>query len=192
MLRPSGLAQYSSTASFNHQRGQPIVTLKPQSSASSFALRNAHRRDSERLGILLLGTLGGCIRAPMEGSIVVSGRLGQIMVNTFRESVNLHLSEPMASQSSSCSSQSAMQPGQFGEEGTRAGGSGRGGSAAKAGASNAAAPGDHPVPGGSSDSSTATAAEGTPQSPRDHHLASALAFALAFDSFSLALVPGSR
>ena len=114
------------------------------------------------------------------------------MYDTVRESRNKHLAEPIALQSSSCSRQSTRQPWQFGEEGTRTGGSGRGGSAARAGASNAVAPGNHPVPGGSSDSSTATAAEGTPQSPRDHHLGSALAFALALSSFSLAFVPGSR
>ncbi len=128
----------------------------------------------------------------MEGFINEPTRFGQIMVSTFKESVNLPLAVPMALHSSSCSSHSARQPGHSGWEGTRAGGSGRGGSAAKAGASNAAAPGVHPVPGGSADSSTATAAGGAQQWPRDHHFGSALALALAFASFSVALVPGSR
>jgi hypothetical protein len=72
------------------------------------------------------------------------------------------------------------QPRQSSEEGTRAGGERRGGSATRAGEPETGQPGEAPMPGGKAELSTATATGGSPQSPRDRQTdAAALAFALA-------------
>jgi hypothetical protein len=169
-----------------------MLSLNPISKASSLPLRRALSIESVREWTRLTEVLAACARAPMDGFIEVSSRLGHSMTATFcdRRNPTRQPGAPIALQSMSCSENSLKQPWHSGAEGSLGGKGGLGGGAANAGASHAGAPGNHPVPGGSTDESTATTAEGTPQSSRDHHLAAA--FAWAFAAFSTALEPGSR
>ena len=94
--------------------------------------------------------------------------------------VNLQWGPPMALQSASWSHSESEQPRQKGEEGSRTRGARRGGVATRAGEPVTGHSWEPPEPGGSARRSTATAAEGSPQSSRDHQgPAAALALALA-------------
>ena len=112
--------------------------------------------------------------------MLVPGKLVQSTVVTSNAKVNRDLGPPRALQSESWSQSESKQPGHEGEEGSRSGGARCGGSTTRAGEPVAGHSEVPPVPGGSARKSTATAAEGSPQSPRDHQgPAAALAAALA-------------
>ena len=109
------------------------------------------------------------------------------MTETTKAKRSLELGEPMALHSSSWSWDTSKHPGQVSEEGSRSGGERRGGVATRAGEPEAGHSCGPPGPGGIEAKSTATAAVGIPQSPRDHHLPEAFAaaaarFLAAFDS----------
>ena len=180
MLMPSSLAPYNRTTSLSHHKGHPVDAERPTSIASSLAFRRAFKRESS-IDLGLRGTAVGFNLANAQGSMLVSGRLVQCTMQTSSAKVNLQWGPPIALQSTSCSqSESTLHPRQKGEEGSRTRGGRRGGVATRAGEPVTGHSWEPPEPGGSARRSTATAAEGSPQSSRDHQgAAAALALALA-------------
>jgi hypothetical protein len=178
---PSGRAQYSRTTFSNHQRGHPINTECPSSCASSLALRKAFKIDSDRLGgFFERGFTCEWRRTRVQGNMSSSEILGQSIVETTNDKRNLTPRvTPMTLHSPSCSHDVSKHPGQLGEEGILTLGFCRGGGAARAGEPVTGQFGNHPVPGGSAESATATATGENPQSPHDRHLPAALALDLA-------------
>jgi hypothetical protein len=144
----------------------------------SKAFRKACRSEFS-FDFCFLGRASGFSRARAHGNMLEPGGLVQSTMVISRAKVNREAGPPMTLQSSSWSHSESAQPGQKGEEGSRTGGARRGGSTTRAGEPVAGHSVGPPVPGGSARKSTATAAEGSPQSPRDHQGAAALAAALA-------------
>ncbi len=144
----------------------------------SKALRKACRSEFN-FDFCFLGRASGFNLARAHGYMWLPGGLVQSTMVTSRHLVNREKGPPMTLQSSSWSHSESAQPRQKGEEGSRTGGARRGGSATRAGEPVAGHSVGPPVPGGSARRSTATAAEGTPQSPQDRQSAAALAAARA-------------
>ena len=109
-----------------------------------------------------------------------SEMLGQSKVETTNDKRNLTPRvTPITLQSLSCSHDVSEHPGQLGEEGILTLGFCRGGGAARAGEPVTGQFGNHPVPGGSAESATATATGENPQSPHDRQPSAAAALDLA-------------
>jgi hypothetical protein len=154
----------------------------------SKAFRKAWRSEFN-FDFCFAGRASGFNLARAHGNMLEPGGLVQSTMVTSRAKVNREAGPPMTLQSSSWSHSESAQPRQEGEEGSRTRGARRGGSATRAGEPAAGHSGVPPVPGGSARKSTATAAEGSPQSPQDRQGAAALAAALA--AFFRAVLEGS-